>query len=91
MRKASFLFAAAAALALGSAGMVTTAAQATPKAAVQQPIRPQPNRRSVFGGVGGSSKPGRRARRGWNNRQVQRMAAKRRNQARHRALQRRRR
>lgn len=78
----------AAALGLSSfVGAGTPAAQLIEKAAVR-PQQPRQNKRGgIFGGgddVVTGGRP-RRAGRGWSNRHVQRMALKKRNQARHRA------
>jgi hypothetical protein len=67
-------------------GGATPAAQLIEKAAVR-PQQPRQNKRGqVFGGDDDvhTTSTRRRARHGWSNRHVQRMAAKKKNQARHR-------
>lgn len=77
----------AVALGLGPiVGMGSPGAQMIQKAVLQQQ-QPRRNKRGgIFGGGdGGDVESGpRRSRHGWSNRQVQRMATKKRNQARHR-------
>ncbi|MDB5965436.1 MAG: hypothetical protein JWQ72_1936 [Polaromonas sp.] len=63
---------------------------ATLKRIAQDATKPQPAQRSsmraLLGtGIGAGWSNGRRAKPGWTNRHVQRMAAKKRNRARHRA------
>lgn len=78
----------ATALGLGSiVGAGSPAAQMIEKAAIR-PQQPRQNKRGgIFGGDDDVRKRGQARRRGpgWSNRHVQRMAAKKRNQARHRA------
>lgn len=78
----------AAALGLGSiVGAAGPAGQLIEKAAVR-PQQPRQNKRGgIFSGFDGvdDTASRRRARPGWTPRQVQRMAQKKRNQARHRA------
>lgn len=87
MSKKNYLLLAAA-LGLGSiAGVGSPAAQMIEKAAIR-PQQPRQNKKGgIFGGFDGEvdSPSRRRARHGWSPRTVQRMALKKRNQARHRA------
>lgn len=93
MRRGSsfLLLAAAAALGFGGGvGHMNTAAQALGQKAVLRAEQPRRNKRGgIFTGWGGELAASmRRARPGWSNRHVQRMARKRRNVKRHRAANR---
>lgn len=68
--------------ALGTAGMAVV--HQVPKAITGVSARRYDVKRSLFGGSFGRGNYGKRARRGWGPRQVQRMAVKRRNVARNR-------
>lgn len=87
MRMVSKALMVATALGLGSiAGAGAPAGQLIEKAAVRTQQPRQNKRGGIFGGGAGREASSlRRARHGWSPRHVQRMAAKKRNQARHRS------
>jgi hypothetical protein len=76
--------AAAVALSAAVAGAAVATVPVVPKTITHAAGKRYDARRSLFGGIPFRSGYGRRARPGWSNRKVQRMAAKRRNVTRHR-------
>lgn len=75
-----------AAILAGAAAVATV--PVGPKAVAEAPPRRSAVKRSLFGGFARGRTWGKRARRGWSPRQVQRMAVKRRNKARARRAKR---